>query len=87
MKQKVYGDFIKEVEGTKTHESDYFKTANSHASVDQVSLSADKVIELIKSIHINPANFEYIAKMGKINGTLFTEIARVIKEAVAESNL
>ena len=36
--------------------------------------------QLINSIHIDKANFEYIVKTGKINGTLLTEIKRVMSE-------
>jgi len=36
--------------------------------------------ELINSIIVNPANFDHISKTGKINGTLYTELKRVIKE-------
>ena len=36
--------------------------------------------ELIKSIIVNAANFEHIAKTGNINGTLYTELKRIIEE-------
>ena len=36
--------------------------------------------ELINSIIVNPANFVHISKTGRINGTLYTELKRVIKE-------
>ena len=35
--------------------------------------------DLIKTIIVNEANFEHIAKTGNINGTLLTEIERVCK--------
>ena len=72
----------------KTFNADkMYKTANSQSSITQVSLPAEKVVALINSIHIDPANFEYITKNGKINGTLFTEIVRVIEEAVADATM
>lgn len=36
--------------------------------------------DLIKSIHVNQANFEHIAKTGNINGTLFGELNRILDE-------
>lgn len=36
--------------------------------------------ELINTIKIDAANFEFIAKTGKINGTLLIEIERVMTE-------
>ena len=35
--------------------------------------------ELINSIIVNHANFVHISKTGRINGTLYTELKRVIK--------
>ena len=34
--------------------------------------------ELINEIHVDAANFQHIAKTGKINGTLFLEIQRIM---------
>ena len=34
--------------------------------------------ELIREIHVDPANFEHIARTGYINGTLYSEIQRVV---------
>lgn len=42
--------------------------------------------ELIKTIIIDKANFEHIAKTGNINGTLLIEIERVMTEYVARLN-
>jgi len=36
--------------------------------------------KLIKTINVDKANFEHIAKTGNINGTLLIEIERVMKE-------
>lgn len=36
--------------------------------------------ELIKTVKVNPANLEYISKTGDINGSLYSEISRVINE-------
>jgi len=46
-------------------------------------MKVSKINELIKSIKIDPANLNYIAQTGEINGTLMLEIARVIIEAEA----
>ena len=35
--------------------------------------------ELIKSISVNRANFEHIAKTGNINGTLWVELKRILR--------
>lgn len=40
--------------------------------------------EIIKTIHVDPANFEFIAKNGLINGTLFIEIKRAMDEYASE---
>jgi len=42
--------------------------------------------ELIKSIHIDKANLEHIAKTGNINGTLLIEIERVMEEYAKTCN-
>ena len=36
--------------------------------------------DLIKTIHVDKANFEHIAQTGVINGTLLLEIERVLHE-------
>lgn len=36
--------------------------------------------ELIDSIIVNSANFEYCAKKGKINGSLLADIERIMQE-------
>lgn len=44
--------------------------------------------ELIKTIQINKANLEHIAKTGNINGTLLIEIERVMAEyAQSQANI
>ena len=42
--------------------------------------------DLITSIQINKANFEYIVKTGKINGSLWLEIERVMKIFETQQN-
>ena len=47
--------------------------------------SVDKKKELIDGIHVVKSNLEYIAKTGKINGTLLVEIKRVMEEYCSNS--
>ena len=42
------------------------------------------IFEKIKSIQVEKSNFEHIAKTGNINGTLLSEITRIINEDRAE---
>lgn len=44
----------------------------------------EKIRDLIKTIHVDKANFEHIAKTGVINGTLLLEIERVLDESLQE---
>ena len=39
----------------------------------------ERIDQIIDTIHIAPGNLEHITKTGKINGTLYSELKRVIK--------
>ena len=41
--------------------------------------------ELIASITVNESNFNYIAKTGKINGSLLQDIRRILDEKAQQS--
>ena len=40
--------------------------------------------KLIKSIQVNDANLDYIAKTGIVNGSLWLEIERILKQYATE---
>jgi hypothetical protein len=51
------------------------------AEIERLTSDKEKDIEaLIKSIHVDKANFEHISKTGIINGTLLTELMRIFKK-------
>jgi hypothetical protein len=43
-----------------------------------------KYERIIKSIHVEMSNFQHIADTGSINGTLYTEIKRILHEQEQE---
>lgn len=42
--------------------------------------------ELIASIKLDKSNLEYIAKTGKINGSLLQELRRILEEKQSQKN-
>jgi len=55
-----------------------FDLAKAHGKLSQEGIIQD----LINSIALDSANLEYIAKTGEINGSLLSELRRVLMEAL-----
>lgn len=77
-----------ELSRLKDEGEDFTKPVLSVDKITDIKTSeqSDKLTaeDLIKTIVLDKANLEYIAKTGVINGTLYIEIKRVIKEYASQ---
>lgn len=53
-----------------------------HSQPSQSVSVEEAILKLIEGIHINKANFDSISESGRISGTLYSEIRRLMNEAI-----
>lgn len=83
-------DLLNQVYNEEITFSRFVEILNQHAAKQHeaklpvnCSLTPEKIDELIASIHVQPSNFEYIAKTGRINGSLLQDLRRVLRNAAS----